>query len=127
MKMTELLELAAETVEKNCYLSDQVRLDELPEAGGLYVEIGSGYNETVYYDRSAVKLIPIVFMAKHVRQQDCMDELTTICEYLQSLKVYPKAETFVWLDAGVATWPIKVGRNEDGQYIYSCIVNCRIF
>lgn len=36
-------------------------------------------------------------------------------------------KTFAWLNTEIAKEPSKIGRDEDGVYHYSCILNCKIY
>lgn len=38
--LTELLELIADTAEKNCSLDAEISLEELPAGGGIYARTG---------------------------------------------------------------------------------------
>ena len=49
MMLTELLELVADTAEKNCGLDTEISLEELPKDGGIYAELGEGFTESVSY------------------------------------------------------------------------------
>lgn len=124
---TELLELIKKTVEDNCHLDTPVSLKELPAEGGLYAELGEGFGNALYYNKSTVKTLPVLFLCRNADQKRGLDELTKICNYLQRLKLYPQGETFAWLDAAVAKEPNKIGRDEDGVYHFSCILNCTIY
>lgn len=121
----ELLNLIIETVQSNLQIT--VSLDGLPADGGICAELAAGYNDGLYYDKSAVRILPVLFMSKNKDQQSCVNVLSRICNYFQSLKVYPSAESFSWLDAVTATEPNKTGKQEDGQYIYSAIMNMKIY
>lgn len=124
---TELLELLADEAEKNCDLDTNISLEELPAHGGLYAELGEGFTEEIYYDKSTMKTIPILFLCRHVNQKRGLEELCKICNYYQRLKRYPEARSFKLLDIEVAKEPNKIGRDEDGVYHFSCILNCKIF
>lgn len=123
----ELLELAVQEVEENCTLDTKISLKELAKEGGLYAELGDGLTDTVYYDKSTVKTIPILFLCRHKDQQRGLEQLCSICDYLQRLKEYPSGQMFSWLDAAIAKEPNKIGRDEDGVYHFSCILNCKIY
>ena len=123
----EFLELLCETAEKNCSLDSAVSLDELPVDGGVYAELGEGFGDTLYYDKSAVRIIPVLFLCRDSDQVRGMEQLCSICNYLQGLKQYPEGKTVSWLDAEVAKEPNKIGRDEDGTYHFSCILNCKIY
>ena len=121
----ELLNLIIERTQT--VLEIAVSLDGLPADGGICAELAAGYNDGLYYDKSAVRILPVLFMSKNKKQQTCVNDLSRICNYFQSLKVYPLAESFSWLDAVTATEPNKTGKQEDGQFIYSAIMNMKIY
>ena len=123
----EFLELIKKTVEKNCSLDTPVSLKELPAAGGLYAELGEGFGNATYYYKSTEKTLPVLFLCRHADQKRGLEELSDICGYLQRLKRYPQGETFAWLDTEIAKEPNKIGRDEDGVYHFSCILNCKIY
>lgn len=124
---TELLELVAKTAEDNCNLDSIISLKELSEKNSLYAEFGTGYTETTYFDKTAVRVIPILFLCRNADQQRCVEQLCEISNYLQKLKEYPDGETISWLDTTVAKEPSKIGRDEDGVYHYSCILNIKCY
>lgn len=126
--LIELLELIVETAEKNCNLdSESISLEELAPKGGIYAETGEGFTDTTYYDKSAEKTVPVLFLCRNLDQKKGMEQLCSICNYLQRLKQYPQGQTFSWLDTTVAKEPNKIGRDEDGMYNFSCILNCKIY
>ena len=124
---TEFLDVLLNTVEANCSLGTVISLKELGANEGIYVELGQGSTDTVYYNKQMIKVIPAMFMSRHKSQKQCMDWLCSICDYLQRLKIYPHGETFAWLDTAVVEEPSKTGRDEDGTYRYSCLLNCKIY
>ena len=123
--LSELLDQLADTIKGGCGI--EVSLRELPASGGIYAELSAGYPDAQYYDKTTIRIIPVLFLAKYRSQKECMDSLSAICAYLHKLHQFPQGETFAWLDATTATEPNKIGRQEDGRYIYSCIINCKIF
>lgn len=127
MPLTELLELICETAEANCSLDNNISLEELASIGGLYAEVGEGFPNATYYDKSTTKTVPVLFLCRAASQKRGLEQLCSICDYLQRLKKYPQGETFSWLDTTVAKEPNKIGRDEDGMYNLSCILNCMIY
>ncbi len=123
----ELLELIVDTVEKNCSLDSGISLEELPAESGLYAELGDGFTESVFYDKGTVKTIPVLFLCRHSDQRRGLEELCEISSYLQRLKRYPQGKTFAWLNTETAKEPNKIGRDEDGIWHFSCILNCKIY
>lgn len=124
---TELLDLLVDTVEENCNLGSKISLKELGKNGGIYAELGDGFTDTTYYNKQELKTIPVLFLCRDADQKHGLTQLFNICNYLQRLKKYPRAETFYWLDTTVAKEPNKIGRDEDGIYNFSCILNCKIY
>ena len=125
--LTEFLNLLAETAEKNCNLESKISLKELKKEGGIYADLGQGFMNTAYFDKSQIKIIPVLFLCRHKNQLTCMEQLERICNYFQRLKKYPQGQAFSWIDTEIAKEPSKIGRDEDGTYHYSCILNCKIF
>lgn len=124
---TEFMEILCETVEKNCNLSCSISLKELKAENSLYAEAGEGFIDTQFFDKSTVVVIPVLFLCRNSDQEKGMTILSHICNYLQRLKEYPSGETFGWLDSEIIKQPNKIGRDEDGVYNLSCIMNCRIY
>lgn len=125
--LIELLELITGTVEENCNLDTDISLEELPEEGGLYAELGDGFAESIFYDKGTVKMIPVLFLCRHSDQRRGLEELCEISGYLQRLKKYPQGKSFSWLDTEIVKEPGKIGRDEDGCWHFSCILNCKIY
>lgn len=123
----EFLELLTRTAEENCNLDSQISLDELSAGNSLYAELGEGFTETTYYNKSTVKTIPVLFLCRNVSQQRCIEQLSDICNYFQRLKQYPQGKSFAWLNTVIAKEPSKIGRDEDGTWHYSCILNNKIY
>ncbi|WP_238723206.1 hypothetical protein [Diplocloster agilis] len=125
--LTEFLELMLETAEQNCDLDNPISTKELPASGGIYAELGSGSTEMEYFDKSAIKIIPVLFLCRAADQQRCLEQLSSICEYFQRLKKYPQGSSFAWLNSEISKEPSKIGRDEDGVWHYSCILNNKIY
>ena len=123
---TEFLQLIAETAEASCNLFASVSLEELPAEGGLYAELGAGFIEERYFDKTVIKVLPVMFLAKSMDQKEALEALASICNYFDRLKEYPSGDSFAWLDAEISKEPSKIGRDEDGMIYYSCILQCKI-
>ena len=124
--LTDFFDVLLNEIEQNCGLNTEISIRELKAKGGIYAELGQGFTDTVYYNKQTVKTVPVLFMCRHKSQKQCMEWLCSICDYLQRLKAYPRGKTFTWLDTTIAKKPNKIGRDEDGVYHYSCILNCKI-
>lgn len=124
---TEFMQVFADTVENNCNLESKISLKELSKQNSLYAELGEGFTDSVYYDKSAVRVFPVLVLARDKNQERALEQLCEICNYLQRLRKYPRGTTISWLDTEIAKEPSKIGRDEDGTYHYSCILNCKIY
>lgn len=124
---TEFLELLCETIEDNVPLMHSISLKELKAEGGIYAELGEGFADSQYFDKSTILTMPVLFMCRNSDQEQGLEQLIKICNYLQRLKEYPGGSSFGWIDAAIAKQPSKIGRDEDGVYHFSCIINCRIY
>lgn len=122
----EFMDVLINTVEQHCELGTTISLKELGASGGLYAELGDGFTETTYYNKQTIKTLPVLFLCRHPDQQQCLEWLCSICNYLQRLKKYPSGNSFSWMNTEIVKEPSKIGRDEDGTYHYSCIVNCKI-
>lgn len=125
--ITEFMDILVETAEKNCMLESEISLKELKAEGGLYAEPGKGFTESRYYDKTEVKEIPVLFLCRNADQRKCMEQLESICNFLQRLKVYPSGTMFSWLNTEIVEEPAKIGRDEDGVYHYSAVIRCKLF
>lgn len=125
--LEEFMEVLVKTAEQDCNLECRLSLKELSEENSLYAELGTGFTNDTYYDKSTVKTFPVLFLCRDTDQARCLGQLAAICDHLQRRKTYPAGETFRWLDAMIAKEPSKIGRDEDGTYHYSCILNCKLF
>lgn len=119
--------MLADTAEENCNLDSAISLEELSKDNSLYAELGSGFGDTVYYDKSTVRMVPVLFLCRNTKQKRCIEQLSEICNYFQRLKKYPQGKLFSWMDTEIAKEPSKIGRDEDGTYHSSCILNCKIY
>lgn len=120
----EFFDVLVNSVEKGCDVP--IEVDELKAQGGIYAELGEGLTDTVYYNKQTVKVIPVLFLCRHKNQKQCLEWLSSICNYLQRQTVYPSGQTYTWLDSTIAKEPSRIGRDEDGVYHYSCIINNKV-
>jgi hypothetical protein len=125
---SEFLDLICTAAENNCNLDTKISTKELPPEGGLYAELGEGFGDGQYYSKGASeKTIPVLFLCRNVSQERCLDQLADICNYLSNIKEYPNGQQVAWMNAITAKEPNKIGRDEDGKYYYSAIVNCKVY
>lgn len=124
---SEFLQTLVETAEKYCNLGCMISLKELPKEGGIYAELGEGFVTTQYYDKRTIRTLPVLFLCRNADQQRCIDQLSAICNFLQEMKEYPNGSGFRWLSTTIAKDVGKIGRDEDGTYHYSCILNNQIY
>ena len=71
---------------------------------------------------------PVLFIIKRPGddEPDCIERLAQICNHYKRKRKPPKGTTYQALGLQVAAEPNKIGRQEDGQVLYSCIINFKI-
>ena len=104
-----------------------VRIGQLPITPGISVEIDSGHVSDVYYDRSAIHELPLLWLCKHPDQLTAYNTLIAIGNRLSSLSSYSDGESYQWLGLEVTNEAEFVTKQEDGQYIYSMIAVAKIY
>lgn len=58
--LTELLEVITATVEGHCKLDTGITLEELPAEGGIYAELGDGFEESTSYNKQEQALSMLI-------------------------------------------------------------------
>ncbi len=124
---TKAINLILSTINNNLTLFKQLELVPLSDLGGLSMEISPGYNSTIFLDKKANRVIPLLFLCKDMNQATVYDTLCEIGNYLQGLKEYPQTVGVEWNKATVTTEPSYVTRQEDGYWIYSCVIDVEIY
>lgn len=104
-----------------------VQIGQLPTTTGIRVEINSAHISDVYYDRSAIHELPLLWLCKHPDQLTAYNALLTIGNRLSSLPAYPDGEAYRWLGLVVTNEAEFVTKQEDGQYVYSMIAVAKIY
>lgn len=120
----EFMDALCDLIETELEIS--VSLKELPADGGLYAESGAPTLQNMYMDKSCLWRVPVLFMSKQSDQKQGLHNLEKICRLLHYRKSYPDGDSYGWADASITTPPNKIGRDEDGQYLHSCIISCLI-
>lgn len=125
--MTPQTELMEKIVSLAKEYGVSVVLSELSSGKGIYAELTPGRIDTLYYNKTAIRIFPILFIAKDANQKACLEQLSVLSNAMQKMSEYPKTETFQWLDAETVTEPNRIGRDEDGTYLYTCVIECKIY
>ncbi|GEM_PF-3816746 len=101
-----------------------VIIGQMPASGGLSMEPTAGHNDSIYLNRDAKQIIPILLLSKHKDQQTTAGRLFSICNALQRATEYGSGDTWEWIKAETATTPQFIEREGGtGLYLYSAIVN----
>lgn len=104
-----------------------INLNELSEDGQVYAELGAGYIEKKYVRGPGLYVYPVLFMCKSADEPYGLETLSKICNYYLKKRKPPLGETYSGNGLQVAAEPNKAGRQEDGQVLYSCIINFKIW
>lgn len=103
-----------------------INLRELSNDGQVYAELGAGYTEKKYTRGPGIYVHPILFMAKSMDEPDCIERLSRICNYFKTNQKVPASDSYQGRGLQIAAEPNKVGRQEDGMVLYSCIINYKL-
>lgn len=124
---TELMTQIREDIETS--LPDVgIALSELSDDKRIYIELGAGYTDKKHVRGPGFYVYPVLFIIKRPGddEPDCIERLAQICNHYKRKRKPPKGTTYQALGLQVAAEPNKIGRQEDGQVLYSCIINFKI-
>lgn len=127
--LTELLTHIVDILETNLTLSDDIIINTLEVDGGISLQLSSGSNENYFKCKSMYITIPLLFLCKNADQQTCINDLDAITSYLNDLTEYPQPSSGEWQLANIviSTYPNYVDKEDNGKFIYSTVVDCKIF
>ena len=102
--------------------------NELTDDGRIYLGIGGAVTEKKYVRGPALCMVPIMFLIKRPGKEEdaCLEHLSEICNYYQLTRKPPAGGTYQARGLDIATGPNKAARYQDGNVLYSCIINFKI-
>ncbi len=103
-----------------------INLDELANDGQVYAELGAGYTEKKYTRGPGIYVHPILFITKGKNEEACIERLAKICNHFKATRNVPSGGCYSGRGLQVAAEPNKIGRQEDGMVLYSCIINFKL-
>lgn len=121
--LTELMLNIKGMVENQLKIS--LNLTELPKDGGVYAELGPSTTKK-YLRGPGLTTCSVLFMCKNSVEPDCLDQMSKIANYFSHLRRLPDGISYQFRGLTVASGPHKTGRTEDGQPVYSSIINFQI-
>jgi len=124
--MEQLIALILQTIQDNITLSDTLELRQLPEAGGLAVQIAPSAPEHISLNKKEAYELNLLFLSKNFNQLTAFSELSLIDKYVSRLKTYPNTIDIEWVNATTTTKPAYVDTEDNGQFIYSMVLSCLI-
>ena len=95
--------------------------------GGCSAQIAPSRTDTIFLDRSSLQVLSILVFGKGKDQQLVLNNLFSICNTLSKLTAYPTDTGWKVTSIEVATPPSPVGKQEDGQWIFSCILDVHFY
>lgn len=103
-------------------------LTELTDDGRIYMEIGAGVTEKKYVRGPSLGMVPVMFLIKRpgAEEVECLEKLSEICNYYQAKRKPPGGESYQPRGLDIAAGPSKSARYQDGNVLYSCIINFKI-
>ncbi len=91
---------------------------QLPEKGGLVMQLAPSSEGTTYFDGSGSDNMSLLFLCKDKSQRNAVDKLDAVCSKLTRIKRHSHGI----YNLRIATPPNYVGKEGD-FWIYSCIIN----
>lgn len=108
-------------------LSDAFEVGQLPTDGGLRIQVGAGTTNKTWLDKGNESTIPLVAFAKNINQLTAIQDLDKTSRYLEGLKVYPDPGNGIEIvDIMINPRPQYIDKEDNGQYIYSMVLNVKI-
>lgn len=108
------------------HLQLDLNLAELPKDGGVYAELGTAAEKPYVRASVSTTKVPVLFMCKAFDEPECIEILSKLCTYVRKNRRMLSGETYQMRCLRVASTPHKTGRTEDGQTVYSCIIEFEI-
>lgn len=102
-------------------------LSELPQNGGIYLEVGIVTEKNYIRNAQCKRTVPVLFMCKQADEPKAIETLEKICQHYRELKKPPAGKSYRAFSAGVTAGTHKTGRTEDLQVIYSAIIVYTIY
>lgn len=122
-----IIELIAMIQDAGLELSDTIDIGQLPEDGGIRFQFGPGTTNKTWLNKGNESTVVILGLAKNTNQLTALQDLDKICYYVESQKSYPILTNGIEIvDVMTATRPQWVDKEDNGQYIYSMILNVKI-
>lgn len=127
--MDEMLLHIVSTINANVSLTETLVGGQLDTGNSLAIQIAPTANETEFLDRTNIIGLSLLLLSKNVNQQTALQDLNNIVNYLSNLETYPQpgSGNFQWITTEVTTYPNFVDKQDNQHYIYSAIINNKIF
>lgn len=104
-----------------------ITVGALPADDSLCMAISSGAADAPFLTRGMSYELNVVFNGKNAKQQDVLDALNDIHQYLTQTKIYPRTDTFQITNIDTTNSPSYIGREENKQYLYGSSLRIRFF
>lgn len=102
--------------------------NELTDDGRIYLEIGAAVVEKKYTRGPSLWRVPVMFLIRRPGQEEkeCLERLSEICNDYQRARKPPAGKGYQARGLEIAAGPNKAARYQDGNVLYSCMINFKI-
>lgn len=102
--------------------------NELTDDGRIYLEIGAAVTEKKYTRGPSLWRVPVMFLIRRPGQEEkeCLERLSEICNDYQRVRKPPAGKSYQARGLEIAAGPNKAARYQDGNVLYSCMINFKI-
>jgi len=124
--MLDILTLIKDTIENGVTLTESIELGKLGTGESLVMQVAPSGTDETFLDKSISYELDLLFLRKSEVQTTCINELTSIANFLRKLKTYPNTPNIEWVNSFITTMPNFVGQEQSGEWIYSMVVSNKL-
>ena len=128
--MNEILEFIIQAITDNVSLPQSITTGQLGESNSIVMQLAPSDTETEFIaDRKKIINLSILILAKNSNQYIAAENVDLITDYIGNLTTYPQPSSndFQWVTTEITTFTNFVDKEDSQNYIYSAIINNKIF
>ena len=128
--MDEILAFIIDTVNSNVTLPQTVESGQLETDNSIAMQLVAPGDEAEFLERTNIIAASTLILSKNINQQTALANVDNIVNYLTNIRgIYPQptSNNFQWMTSVVTTRPTFVEKQDNQYYIYSAIINNKIF
>lgn len=125
--ITALLLEIKDDLEDNVTLTDDIYIDNLPDAGGISMQIDNPAVIAKDMKKQSQQSLDLTFFRKSTDQALCISELEAIGKYMTKTADYDTVDGYKIYSIDCSISPTKVTKELDGNYIYALVCEVKFY